>query len=120
MRVPAKLHQAIQVLGLMRELHRMAQAKSFQEALQSLEELKQKAKRNFKELSRKHHPDVGGNEETMKELSAAFDFVKKVAIKEPRPQPVFQVVRVNFGGYTTTSWGVHPTTSTGGWYTGGW
>ena len=76
MRVSAKLHQSIQALGLMLELNRVAQSRSFDEAKQQLADLKSKAKQNFKELSLKHHPDVGGDEETMKLLSAAYDEIK--------------------------------------------
>jgi len=58
----------------------------------------------FKQLSRRHHPDVGGDDETMKKLSEAFNFLKDLkCVHQQQLQPQTVVVFHNFSTSTSTS-----------------
>lgn len=59
------------------------------------------AKKRFKELSRKHHPDLTGDDEMMKKISNAKSLLDKLEPCQrkqiPQPPPV-QVVIISTGG----------------------
>ncbi len=67
--------------------------------------------------AKKYHPDKGGDEETMKEIIAAYEFLTgKTEVKLPPPQRVQRVMHVYVGTpcyYTTTSNTSAATTGTG-------
>lgn len=116
MRINQNLYKAIQALGLLQQFNHVARSQSFQEVTQRLESFKDEAKQAFKALSREHHPDLGGDEEHMKSLSAAYDEIKKMKVVPPRPPPMVQFVYVHRSP-VTASWtsGTSTTTSTDWW-----
>jgi len=61
-------------------------------------------KKKYRELAKKYHPDKGGDEKTMKEITAAYELlIGKGKIKLPPPKRVRrQYVYVHVGGYTYT------------------
>lgn len=116
MQLPRGLYTAIKTLGMLGQFNLVAQSKSFEEVTQRLEFFKQEAKQAFKTLSRTHHPDLGGDIEQMKALSAAYDEIKRMQIVRPRPQPMMRVVYVYHGPASTSTWTSGAgTTSTGVW-----
>ena len=63
------------------------------------------AKKQYKRLALKHHPDVGGDEETFKRLNAAWELLHDIQVAQPQRVTVIHM-----------SWGYYPdtTTTTGG------
>jgi SPX domain protein involved in polyphosphate accumulation len=113
--VPRKLHDAIELLDVRQSfVDIMATAKNLEQARANLEQFKRTANDAYKQKALEHHPDRGGNEETMKKLSAAIAEIKNMRILEPKPQPVIRVVfrQTGFGGYTSAT----GTTTATGWY----
>ena len=74
-------------------------------------------KKKYRELAREHHPDKGGDEKTMKEITAAYELlIGKGKIKLPAPirqrQTQRTVFRVYVGGYAGTTAADSGTTTT--------
>jgi len=61
-------------------------------------------KTKYRELAKRYHPDKGGDEKTMKEITVAYELlIGKGKIKLPPPKCVRrQYVYVHVGGYTYT------------------
>ena len=73
-------------------------------------------KKKYRELAREHHPDKGGDEKTMKEITAAYELlIGKGKIKLPAPirqrQTQRTVFRVYVGGYSCSYNGTTTTTA---------
>lgn len=80
------------------------------------------AKARYRELVKRHHPDVGGDEDTFKRIQAAWEILmgkRRVAAPRPPPRPqsrlviqiVFNSSQMRQGGpvsntSTSTSWTV--------------
>ena len=65
-------------------------------------------KTKYRELAKRYHPDKGGDEKTMKEITVAYELlIGKGKIKLPAPirqrQTQRTVFRVYVGGYSNTS-----------------
>lgn len=116
MEIPKRIHSALMTLGILDKLSILSNARSFEEAQQKLKSFQEEAKKSFKDLSRKYHPDLGGDEEQMKALSAAYDEIKKIRIQPPQPQPIFRVIYINTGGMWSHSSTSTTTTTVTGWY----
>ena len=96
----------------------ISKAKDVVELAQCIVELKKKAKKKFKELSKQFHPDLGGDEEKMKELLSHMDIINKLRIIKPQPRPQFSYrfyysnpfANSTATSYTTTFNGYNTTT----------
>ena len=111
LRVHNQILGALKCLGILAEFEAMLRTRESNEhLLQGIEEIKNKAKETYKELAFKHHPDRGGDEEKMKQLSEAMQVIDKMRFELPRPRPVIHrhVIVVNMGD------GVHYTTHASG------
>jgi hypothetical protein len=77
------------------------------------------AKANYKKLALEAHPDRGGDEERMKELSSAWTIVKQIKLdRVPPPQPPPVHIVFTFGGSafgSATSWGTGTAATGSGW-----
>jgi hypothetical protein len=88
-------------------------------ASKALDDWKENVLRSrYKELALENHPDKGGDEEKMKELSAAFNLLKQLNIIPRRPPPVVRVfVQPSIRIWNTDNTGTASTNTTTG---GGW
>ena len=100
------------------ELQRIAESGDLNAANNAIDDLKAKVKVAFRSFARRGHPDVGGDEDLFKRVSAAVDVLSQIrVVAVQRQAPQWVVFRhSNFGG-----WGSNTTTaSTGsGWFWGG-
>lgn len=85
----------------------LAGAKSPHDALAIFDRAKESAKRNYRKLAFKLHPDRGGDETEFKKLNALWSTLEKVRPVLRSPQPVAQVIIVGPSPFhssdTTTS-----------------
>lgn len=88
----------------MDSLDKFQTVKSIPAAQKTLNAFKKVIKQQRKNLSKKYHPDRGGNEERMKEINNICDWIlgsEIMAIR--RPQPIYQTFYSYGGSSTTTS-----------------
>lgn len=75
-----------------------------EEAYKRFEQAKIEAKKNYKKLALKYHPDRNDGDDTkMKELNSLYDLLEKSKYNIPRPQPTFRVTSVTFYNQTSTT-----------------
>lgn len=106
MRPPTALEiqAALQLLGIEAALQAMmGGAKGPEHAFKLLETFKSKvAGAAYRKLAAEVHPDRadGGNEDRMKDLSAAYNIVKglQLRVQQPIPQPTHQIIIIRRGG----------------------
>lgn len=117
---------ALCFLGLFEVFDReFRMAQSPQQAQAAIDSVKEAAKQKGKELAKKHHPDLGGDIEKMKEVNEAISEIKMIQLvplqPPPRPQPVMrqQVIIINFNNSSVNVNG-DIFTSTSGTGMGGW
>jgi hypothetical protein len=95
---PNQLQAALGLLGLEGAWSQLMTRKprSREEAEQLLNAFKSGAlKSAYQRLALEHHPDRGGSEERMKELSEAFNLLKALTVfRRPAPRPIPAVVQV--------------------------
>lgn len=95
-------------------LAKMASAKKYEDACTALEEMKEIIKKQKRILSKKYHPDVGGDAEKFKEMIELTDALLDLKVQIRRPQPTFRVIiRTHYESYTATD----STTSSMWWTT---
>ena len=74
------------------------------------------AKARYRELVKKHHPDVGGDPEQFKRIQAAWEMLtsrrRPPPPRRPRPPAEVTVIQINFGPFGAT---MTRSTSTGNW-----
>jgi hypothetical protein len=96
----------------------MSSVKSFEEATKTLEDLKEKAKIEYKKLAFECHPDRNGGDDTkIKDLNVAYDLVKQVNIIKPQPRPQVRCVIIHS---TMNGWGNATTTTTNTYTSSAW
>lgn len=110
---PISLEQALDILEIKDKsiILKMHNAKSFEEAEKVVEELHAMANKQKKKLAKIYHPDIGGDEEKLKQINMIVDLILKVkAERRPMIQPMTIIIR-NYYESTTTS------TTTDYWHT---
>lgn len=98
--------QAFDILQLKNKniLVKMANAKKYEDACTALEEMKEIIKKQKRILSKKYHPDVGGDAEKFKEMIELTDALLDLKVQIRRPQPTFRVIiRTHYESYTATT-----------------
>lgn len=111
MRIPLELYNDLMFLEVFSEFKSVDKSSNFGEASERFNEFKIALNSNYKRLARKLHPDLGGDEDKMKELSAARDRLNSLHLRRPRPPMIFHTI-FNFGDFSTASNTSNTSTST--------
>lgn len=109
----AKAQRALNALGVTPHAFEAIRRAPFPAAKQMLAQLKDGAKRNYRQLALACHPDRTGGDEAKEDLfklvSQVWEDLQKLEVRPPAPQPVMRVVYVQQGFVQSAT-----TTSTGG------
>lgn len=65
-----------------------------------------------RKLALKFHPDMGGDEDKMKEINNAADFLLNLKVIQPRPQVVFDMTEIFSSMFTNVTFASNTTTWT--------
>jgi hypothetical protein len=90
---------------------RMREAPNYEIAKQVIEDLHSLVRRQRKLLSKKYHPDIGGDEEKLKIINNVCDKLLNINVQIVQPQPVYYhtvIIRTDYGNTTATT--------TSGWW----
>jgi len=82
---------------------------SFDKVKHDIMLFKERVKDQRRVLAKKHHPDIGGDIDKMKEINDACDLLLKLRIEPIRPPTVIRMYSSAATGYNST------TTASGGW-----
>lgn len=104
----AQIRRAMQLLGFQQGDFRAVQtAPSFEAGQKALEELKTRAKKQFRKVAMDLHPDRTNNDpaktEDFKLVSVVVEELDKLALRRPQPRPQIHIVFQSFGGQTTAT-----------------
>ena len=92
--------------------------RSFSEVKKQFDGLKLRIRKAYKEAALEHHPDRGGDEETMKLLNSTMEIVDVMELAPPPPpRPIVRIVHIrqHGGGINFTNTGTGTGTYTGAW-----
>jgi hypothetical protein len=113
MRIPKQMAEDLILFGMINDFLRINSAKNRGEAEEFLLEFKKTLASSYKKLAMDNHPDRGGDEEKMKEISAAMNRLKKLRIREPQRQMRVFIQTVPFGGFNSSGSTTYTSTGTG-------
>ena len=85
-------------------------AATYKTSCDKLNAFKMGIRAKYKQLAKENHPDIGGDEESMKRINSALDIIMRFRVEPPRP--VIQVRHV----FTTYAYTNTATSSTTGGY----
>lgn len=109
MRIKKEIHEAMAALNVLGTFtRRIQQARTAEQLQAAIDTTKDEAKRNYREQIQRLHPDkAGGDEESAKALTAAYNEIKSMQLMieqpPPPPRPVIHVVFTHNGFTTSTS-----------------
>jgi len=104
----AQIQAALPYIGVYpQDFQAVRQLPTFEAAVAALEELKKRARRNFKKAARELHPDLTGNDEGKADIFRTcvemLDQLDKLQLVRPRPRPVQWVTYTNSGSTSTSA-----------------
>jgi len=77
--------------------------RNYEQGVDYIERFKKDVLQQRRLLAKKYHPDLGNGDEKMKQINDIVDFVKRLRVFKPTPQPVYQYFSFSMSAGGTSS-----------------